>query len=184
MLHKTKESLAKNISNSSCISPPQNACKISNISSWQLDALTYAKCWKTNIRHSLKQLLNSSILCQLWKKLIYIVKLQPTWDSREAGAKLRFSGSLRRQKSKATARGKRWQQHSHNEGWWPCVVKGVFSRAPSLLCQLRSWKWLHSEMSDPVRTGVLIFRTLLSFPSSNYQKLRDASQSNHFLLSL
>ena len=106
MLHKRKVSLGKNISNSSCISPPQNVCKISNISSWQLDALTYAKCWKANIRHSLKQLLNSSILCHLWKKLIYIVKPQPTWDSREAGAKLRFSGSLRQQKNEATVREK------------------------------------------------------------------------------
>lgn len=130
MLHKTKESLGKNISNSSCISPPQNGCKISNLSSWQLDALAYAKYWKANIRHSLRQLLNSSILYQLWKKLIYIMKLQPTWDSREAGAKLRFSGSLRQQTNKPTVRGKCWQQHSYNERWWSCVVKGCFQQGP------------------------------------------------------
>ena len=109
MFHKTKVSLGKNISNSSCISLPQNGCKIPNISSCQLNALTYANWWKANIRHSLKQLFNSSIFCQLWKKLINTVKPQPTWKSREAGVKLRFYGSLRWQKWSNCQGKKCWQ---------------------------------------------------------------------------
>ena len=41
-------------------------------------------------------------LSTLVKEIKYIVKLQPIWDSREAGAKLRLSGSLKQQKNEAT----------------------------------------------------------------------------------
>lgn len=171
------------ISNSSCISLPQNGCKTPKISSCQLNTLIYAKWWVAN-RHSLTQILNSSIFCHLWKKLVRHCEITTSMRKIEKWVSNKGSTGPWDDKNEATVRGKSADSSTQNQRVWFHVVKDVFSSATSLLCQLHFWKWLHSKMSDPMRKQVLIFATMLNFPSSNWQKLRDASQSHHFILYL